>query len=148
MMFRDEFKKFAQALNGKVLTVAELFNQYLKELDTHKLSPTTTQKHRLLPHCSEQALLPSEGRHWQAIFATLGAELEVVNSGCCGMAGTYGHLVEQQGNSAELFKQHWHKNATTDGVVVLASGFSCRSQTAKQISKVLPHPIEVVNQLI
>ncbi len=148
VMFRDEMKKFACALDGKVLTIAELLAQYNQELSNCERLSHESGKYRLLPHCTEQALLPADSKHWQNIFAASGATLEVVNGGCCGMAGTYGHLKEQQQNSAALFKKHWQNNIETSPVTVVASGFSCRSQTKKQIGQVLPHPIEIINNLI
>lgn len=148
IMFRDEMKKFAETLDGKVLSIAELLVQYDGELGQLERNLAEISKYRLLPHCTEQALLPNDGKHWQKIFTASGAVLEVVNVGCCGMAGTYGHLKEQQENSAMLFKKHWQNNVEMSPVSVIASGFSCRSQTKKQIGKALPHPIEIINSLI
>ena len=101
-----------------------------------------------MPHCSEQAVLPNEGKYWSDVFKTLGVTLNVVNSGCCGMSGTYGHLAEHQLTSQAIFRQNWQQNAEATDVVVLASGFSCRAQTDKQIKQKLLHPIEIINQLV
>jgi Fe-S oxidoreductase len=90
--------------------------------------------------------LPGEARAWQDIFTHFGAKLDIQNAGCCGMAGTYGHLEEHQETSAYLFNTHWAPKL--DDAVVLATGFSCRSQAAHQANKTLVHPIELVNQWV
>ena len=143
-LFRDEVGKFAPAFSGNAQTLAEFLALHLAKLPAVKVS----QKYRLLPHCTEQALLPADATKWQQIFSQLGAELEVKNLGCCGMAGTYGHLKEQQINSQGLFELNWAATVNNAERINLASGFSCRSQSAKLAEKTLLHPIEVLNELI
>lgn len=143
-LFRDEVGKFAPAFSGNAQTLAEFLSLNLAKLPAIKVS----QKYRLLPHCTEQALLPADATKWQQIFSQLGAELEVKNLGCCGMAGTYGHLKEQQINSQGLFQFNWASTVNNAERINLASGFSCRSQSAKLAEKTLLHPIEVLNELI
>lgn len=143
-LFRDEVGKFTPAFSGNAQTLAEFLALHLAKLPTLKVS----QKYRLLPHCTEQALLPGDATKWQQIFSQLGTELEVKNLGCCGMAGTYGHLKEQQINSQGLFQLNWAATVNNCERINLASGFSCRSQSAKLAEKTLLHPIEVLNELI
>lgn len=143
-LFRDEVGKFAPAFSGNAQTLAEFLSLHLAKLPAVKVS----QKYRLLPHCTEQALLPADATKWQQIFSQLGTELEVKNLGCCGMAGTYGHLKEQQINSQGLFQLNWAMTVNNAERINLASGFSCRSQSAKLAEKTLLHPIEVVNELM
>lgn len=149
-LFRDEIAKFTRPFNGKVLSLAEFLIDYrykLKQLVPDSLAYPVT-KYRLLPHCTEQALLPTESQHWQQIFLELGVKLEIRNLGCCGMAGTYGHLVEQQRNSQDLFSQNWQASIADTQINILASGFSCRAQTANLAQLRLRHPIEALLQLV
>lgn len=145
LMLRDEVNTFATPLNGQVLTLAELLQQALMTQGVIK-SVNHTSHYRLLPHCTEQAVLPSEALTWQTIFTLFGAQLEIKNAGCCGMAGAYGHLQEQQQNSAYLFQTHWEP--LLDDAVVLATGFSCRSQAEAHSGRMLMHPIELIGQWI
>lgn len=146
-LFKDEIPKFAGHLSGKMISIADLLAGNLGVLAQWKLEPITV-KYRLLPHCTEQALLPSDGINWQKIFSTLGVNLEVKNLGCCGMAGTYGHLSENIDNSAKLFKTNWQETISDASRINLASGFSCRSQTSKLAEVQLLHPIEIINSLM
>src|SRR5690606_7862956 len=45
----------------------------------------------LLAHCTEKTNALSSIKDWQNVFAVLGQKLNVIDTGCCGMAGTYGH---------------------------------------------------------
>ena len=45
----------------------------------------------LLPHCTERTNAAGSLGDWQRVFRRFGLELTVMASGCCGMAGTFGH---------------------------------------------------------
>ncbi len=70
-------------------------------------------------------------------------ELEIQNTGCCGMAGAYGYQQEHAENSKNLFAMHWQQPLSDNSTEALATGFSCRCQALKQISKTLLHPIQI-----
>jgi Fe-S oxidoreductase len=103
----------------------------------------------LLSHCTETTAMPSAATVWQTIFSDLGLKLNTTATGCCGMAGTYGHEVQNQENSRALYNMSWQ------GVVnkhkpeqLLATGFSCRSQV-KRYEKFKPkHPIELLAKIL
>ena len=147
-LFRDEVRKFATPLSGQVQSLAEFFSAYIEQLTQCNTKVADSVSYCLLPHCSEQALMPAEATNWQKIYNALGVKLEVKSLGCCGMAGTYGHLKEHQDNSVGLFKLNWHNTVTSENVNYLASGFSCRSQSAKLAGKNLPHPVEIINKIL
>jgi Fe-S oxidoreductase len=67
-------------------------------------------------------------------------------SGCCGMSGTYGHESRNLAMSKTIFEQSWGRllDAPADGGELLATGYSCRSQTARLRGQRLRHPIEVL----
>lgn len=151
LMFRDEVVKYAIPFSGKILTLTEFFSLHIEQLKLkveHKPKLVGTKQYRLLPHCTEQSLFPQEGQAWQKIFNLFDYSLEIQNAGCCGMAGVYGHLPENLANSAELFKIHWEKIVFDSEKTVLATGFSCRSQTERLLAKSIKHPIEIISQLI
>lgn len=146
LMFRDEVRKFATSFAGKVLTLAELADMLTKGKASNAFPDAT--KYRLLPHCTEQALAPAEAILWQKLYSKVGINLEIKNLGCCGMAGTYGHLAENASNSAGLFDLNWKATiADSSNVITLASGFSCRCQADKLADVKLKHPIEILNDL-
>ncbi len=100
----------------------------------------------LLPHCSERALAVGSLRDWQAAFTAAGASLRVLSSGCCGMAGTYGHEAEHRATSEQIYAMSWGKHVA-DGAAtgrLLATGYSCRSQVKIVDGQVLPHPAQAL----
>jgi FAD/FMN-containing dehydrogenase/Fe-S oxidoreductase len=150
-MFRDEVKKFATGFEGQVQTIAEFLNQNidkLVEVQSNKQSEawqlSAKQDYKLLPHCTEQAVLPGEALLWQNIFNQMGLKLDVQNIGCCGMAGAYGYQKEHVENSKKLFAMHWQLPLSDSTCEVLATGFSCRCQVQKQANKSILHPIQVL----
>ena len=168
LMFRDEVNKFAdKPFSGKVQTIAEFISRHcehsvaISSTNNGKTDDVITntvealsgmmrpQKYILLPHCTEQAVCPGEASLWRKIYAKIGLELEVKSLGCCGMAGTYGYQKQHQQNSQKLFAMHWQQSIIDESrencnIKVLATGFSCRAQVQKQITKKIPHPIEIL----
>lgn len=104
-------------------------------------------KLRLLSHCTEATALPDAARQWRDIFAALGVELEAPTTGCCGMAGLFGHQKRHQDWSRKLFKMSWRRHLQ-DGVPVVATGFSCRSQTQRLDGSMTRHPLGQIAELL
>ncbi len=103
--------------------------------------------YKLLAHCTEKTALPKTETQWQSLFELLGMTLEIVPVGCCGMAGTYGHEVEQLENSKGIYDLSWSqpvKVAVQNNHKVLATGYSCRSQVKRFDSERPQHPIEAI----
>ncbi|MBB3356186.1 FAD/FMN-containing dehydrogenase/Fe-S oxidoreductase [Rhizobium sp. BK049] len=104
---------------------------------------------RLLPHCTERTNMPSAVAQWKAVFRSLGIELQVADAGCCGMAGTFGHEVRNREISEKLYTMSWAQiTAGEEGTVVMASGYSCRSQVKEIDRRTIPHPLEVIRDLL
>ncbi|MFM9726341.1 hypothetical protein ACKI1L_38095, partial [Streptomyces scabiei] len=70
--------------------------------------------------------MPKAANVWQNIFSDLRLSLNTTATGCCGMAGTYGHEAQNQKNSRALYEMSWQsvvqKNKPEQ---LLATGFSC-----------------------
>src|SRR5690606_24620893 len=100
----------------------------------------------LLAHCTEKTNAASSIKDWQNVFTALGQTLAVIETGCCGMAGTYGHETINVETSKKIYHFFWSEvvgNPLNKDRLV-ASGYSCRSQT-KRIDEVkLPHPLQVL----
>lgn len=101
---------------------------------------------KLLPHCTERTNAPSATSDWVHVARHLGIELEIVASGCCGMAGLYGHEQGNRSTSEAIYALSWGPilaNPIHRGRIS-ATGFSCRCQ-AKLMSHVqLDHPLQIL----
>ncbi|MDQ0318288.1 FAD/FMN-containing dehydrogenase/Fe-S oxidoreductase [Pararhizobium capsulatum DSM 1112] len=63
--------------------------------------------YRLMAHCTERSNVPTAVGQWVAVFARLGVDLQPLDVGCCGMAGTFGHEVRNRGLSEKLYGMSW-----------------------------------------
>ncbi|OWO89470.1 hypothetical protein B5E41_30555 [Rhizobium esperanzae] len=150
LTFRNEYK----AATGIPLTATILLPQEWLATITDRLAGSTTvtpgKRYKLLPHCTERTNVPSLLLDWKKVFTALGIELSIVDAGCCGMAGTFGHETRNRAIAERLYEMSWAipiVNATPE-TVMMATGYSCRSQ-AKEIDAVrLQHPFEVINELL
>lgn len=145
LVYRDEYKKALGENRGDFHVL--LMHEWLSSQNLPTLKGMGT--YQLLAHCTEKTALPVTEQTWQQIFAKAGLALAPVAVGCCGMAGTYGHEVQNQQNSRNLYDLSWQQvvNSTPSGFV-LATGFSCRSQV-KRFEGFKPlHPLQLLRQLI
>lgn len=79
-------------------------------------------------HCHQKALFGMEAL--QKIFAASDIQTEIIDAGCCGMAGSFGYekehyAISEQIGESKLFPAIRERQA---GVEVAACGFSCRHQ--------------------
>lgn len=104
----------------------------------------TPGEYRLLPHCSEAALANTTLSDWQQVFSDLGSTLAIEQTGCCGMAGTYGHEVKHAGTSKTIYELSWANKIENGSEGDCATGFSCRCQVERFSSKRIPHPVQLL----
>lgn len=111
-------------------------------LKSNDASPRT---YSLFLHCTEKTSKPSAPGTWARVFASFGLEARVVPTGCCGMAGMFGHEVEHVTMSRDLFNMSWaEKLSQIDTGTALMTGFSCRCQT-KRFAQFKPlHPVQAL----
>jgi Fe-S oxidoreductase len=115
-----------KALAGGVRTFAEVLAEHVGELREGVVAPG--QRALVQVHCHQHAELGVEAD--RSVMAALGIEAEVLDSGCCGLAGNFGF---EQGHydvsmaCAERVLLPAVRAADAD-VAVLADGFSCRTQ--------------------
>ncbi|SFH77582.1 FAD-binding and (Fe-S)-binding domain-containing protein [Modicisalibacter xianhensis] len=105
---------------------------------------------RLLSHCTEKTTAPGSPRAWQQVFAAFGLELELVATGCCGMSGTYGHEARNRATSERIYDLSWREVTENPAYAgrLLATGYSCRSQTKRLSNVPLKHPLQGLLQAL
>ena len=67
------------------------------------------EEYHLLGHCTEKTTAESSLELWKDVFDLFGLDLMLINSGCCGMAGTYGHETEHYEESLGIYNLSWRK---------------------------------------
>ena len=99
-------------------------------------------------HCQQKALVGTGGTR-QALGLIPGLSVKEVDSGCCGMAGSFGYEhydVSQQIGERVLFPAvRAHASQTGTGPVC-APGFSCRHQVLDGTGQRPLHPVELLRE--
>lgn len=108
-----------------------------------------THKALVHGHCHQKALIGTEGT-MKAVSACKPLQAEEIPSGCCGMAGSFGYEEEHYDISmkiGELKLLPTVRSATTD-TIIIANGFSCRSQIKDGAGKNALHLAQVIDMLM
>jgi len=144
LTYRSEYNMLAEV--DRPPPVLLLQEWLARHRDAIPKAPGTTDEYLLLPHCSERSLAVSSLRDWQAAFAAMGATLRVLPSGCCGMAGTYGHEAEHRNTSEQIYAMSWGPRVKkwAQSGRLLVTGYSCRSQVKIVDGEALPHPAQAL----
>ena len=143
-VFRDEMLGML-AHNDRAKRLSEqtfLFDEYLRKIDYHP--PKFERRAILHGHCHQRAvtgLQPSE-----EILSAMGLNTEVLDSGCCGMAGSFGY---ESGHYDVSMKIGEHVllpkvRSTPAEHLIIANGFSCREQIAQSTDRRAVHLSEVM----
>ena len=142
LMFRQEYAEFsAQYELPKIVAMHE----YLASQEI-LLPPQQTAAVYLFSHCSEKSQMGGSVEQWQLVFKKFGLDLTPVATGCCGMAGSYGHELEHKTSSETLWLQSWKDSVTAASSKgqVCASGFSCRQQSQVLNGEMMASPLQLL----
>lgn len=154
LTFRDEYPELVDAnLMPKARVLAKnamLIEEFLvKELAADRIDRQLfTEEQRLVKlhgHCYQKslnALLPTQ----QILDLPINYNVELIPSGCCGMAGSFGYEDEHYEVSmkvGELVLLPEVRKQPQD-VIIAAAGTSCRHQIKDGAQRVAQHPVEIL----
>ncbi|MFL9829691.1 FAD-linked oxidase C-terminal domain-containing protein [Flavobacterium sp. ST-87] len=156
LTFRDEYlrlaedKTAAQQLAKNVLTIEEFFKKEITAGKIHAGQFSTNAKQiKIHGHCHQKALSTVE-----ATFSMLNVPknntVTIYNSGCCGMAGSFGYEEEHYKVSMQMGEDTlFPKIRTTDAdTVIAAAGTSCRHQIFDGTSRKAQHPVTILKSCL
>ncbi len=114
-----------------------------------------TKKILLHGHCSQKAQPPSSdgvqvGQQASAEFLkALGREVEIIPSGCCGMAGAFGYEADHYGVSMKVGELVLFPfiQGNPDAEIA-AEGTSCRAQILDGCGRRAYHPVEIAARMV
>lgn len=160
LSFRDEYPDLVPAeMRSDAKRLARnalLFDEFLvREINAGNITPDQFKSDEveiwLHGHCHQKALVGVE-KTVTALHLLSGAKINVIPSGCCGMAGSFGYEKEHYKTSLAvgemvLFpavrKAIGNKEGITP-VIVAAPGTSCRQQILDGTGVKAVHPIEIM----
>ncbi|MFL5730859.1 MAG: FAD-binding and (Fe-S)-binding domain-containing protein [Cytophagaceae bacterium] len=152
--FRDEYpalmeaseKKSAEALAKNCLLIDEFIS---REIDAGRISKDVftkeARKIKLHGHCHQKAL--SSVNHTKKILSLpANYSVEVIPSGCCGMAGSFGYEEEHYDISMKVGELVLFPavRKAEENTIIAAPGTSCRHQIKDGTGKTAKHPVEVL----
>ena len=155
LMLRDEYR-YLLPDDERVQRVAEqalLFEEFIAQLaERGELSLEFEQAARTLllhGHCHQRALVGT-GPSLRALGLPPNYEVEEVDSGCCGMAGSFGYESEHYELSLKMAERRLLpavREADEDTLIV-AAGTSCRHQIEHGSGRRALHPAEVIRNAL
>jgi Fe-S oxidoreductase len=91
-------------------------------------------------HCHQKASL--KDGHAASVLRAVGYEVDALDSGCCGMAGSFGYEAEHYSMSKAIARILYDQVDASEGGSVVTPGASCRTQLSDHTGGEPPHPIE------
>jgi Fe-S oxidoreductase len=100
-------------------------------------------------HCHQKAA-GAQGGSIRLLEAIPGADVRVLDAGCCGMAGSFGFEREHYELSIKVGGLRLFPSLTKAGpeAVVAATGVSCRQQISHGTGHTARHPISLFRSLV
>lgn len=104
----------------------------------------------LLAHCTERTNAPAATADWVRVARRFGVDLRVLASGCCGMAGLYGHERDHRPTSEAIYALSWQPILADPKYAgrTLATGYSCRCQASAVDGLELAHPLQLLLRML
>ena len=96
-------------------------------------------------HCHQKAARTAH--HAVAVLRRAGYEVDAIDSGCCGMAGSFGYEAEHASMSDAIGSILFEQVDESDGDRVVAPGASCRTQF-ESTGREPPTPIELLAEAV
>ncbi|HEY0219617.1 MAG TPA: FAD-binding and (Fe-S)-binding domain-containing protein [Afipia sp.] len=138
--------EYALALGRKAPHVL-LLQEWLARAPIYRLSKKPISgRYWLLPHCTERTNAVDASADWSRVFRSFGLDLTILPSGCCGMAGTYGHSAANRSTSEHIYSLSWNRYVSEPAYSekLLATGYSCRCQARLIDGVSLVHPLQAL----
>jgi Fe-S oxidoreductase len=145
-VFRDELMNLfpddpdARRLHDQVVMLGDFLAHQAPGWE----APRLERKALVQGHCHHKAVVGFERD--AELFEKLGLDAEVLDSGCCGMAGAFGYERDHYAVSVACAERVVAPAVRTAGedVLLVADGFSCREQIRQQTGREALHTAQVL----
>jgi FAD/FMN-containing dehydrogenase/Fe-S oxidoreductase len=145
-VFRDElmalFPHHEQAirLSQQTFTLAEFLNKFAPEYQPRKLR----RKALVHGHCHHKAIMKVDCD--AELFDKLGLDFEILDAGCCGMAGAFGFETDHYDVSIACGERVLLPavRCAPEEMLIIADGFSCREQIRQTTDRRALHTAQVL----
>jgi len=144
--FRDELPGLlphdedAKRLSLQSLTLAEALALHAADWDV----PPMSRPAIVHGHCHQKAVMGMTRE--EKLYEHMGLEFELLDSGCCGLAGSFGFEREHDELSRQIGEHKLMPMVRDAGAetILIADGFSCRTQIEELTGRRALHTAEVL----
>jgi Fe-S oxidoreductase len=150
-VFRDELTNLlpddadAQRLRAQSYVLSEFLSQHAADWPR----PQLHRRALVQPHCHHHAVIGFDAEH--DLLTKMGLDIEMADAGCCGMAGSFGYEAGERYDvsmaAGERVLLPKVRDAHPD-TLILADGFSCRSQIGSGTNRNGLHLVQVLAMAI
>lgn len=156
LTFRDEYLRLADDKTSaeKIAKHAFTFEEFLaKELEKGNIDKSLFTKEektlKIHGHCHQKALSGTNAS-FQILNIPENYKVTILNTGCCGMAGSFGYekehyKVSMQVGEDTLFPKIRNCSEDTE---IAAAGTSCRHQIYDGTKRIAKHPITLLKEAL
>jgi Fe-S oxidoreductase len=149
-VFRDELTNLladdprAQRLSKQ----SYLLSEYLERGVKNYTPPRLARKALVHGHCHHKSIMGLDAE--QSLLKKIGLDYEVLDSGCCGMAGSFGFEKEKYDVSIAAGERVLlpKVRAAGEDTLIIANGFSCREQIAQTTNRRALHIAQVLQMAL
>ncbi|WP_299670178.1 FAD-binding and (Fe-S)-binding domain-containing protein [uncultured Polaribacter sp.] len=156
LTFRDEYIRLAddKASAVKIAKNVFTFEEFLaKEVENQQvdisLFTSDAKTLKIHGHCHQKAL---SGTHasFQILNLPQNYSVTIINSGCCGMAGSFGYEKEHYKISMQVGEDTLFPKVrnTPKETEIVAAGTSCRHQIFDGTQRIAKHPITILKEAL
>jgi Fe-S oxidoreductase len=151
-VFRDELRGLmphnqdGRRLSELVVPLAEFILREVDEGSTPRLQQTAL----VHGHCHHKADYTMSGQ--EQLLKRMGVDAQILDSGCCGMAGSFGF--EHEGEKYDVSMKVGERvplpavRSASESTLILSDGFSCRSQITGATDRRPIHIAQLMNRAI
>lgn len=149
-VFRDEMRGLLphDADARRLADQTFLFSEFLSDHAPDFHPPELDRRAILHGHCHQKALFGMDAD--QEVLGRGGIDHELLDSGCCGMAGSFGYEKDKYEISQQIGELVLLPavRATAPETLIVADGFSCREQITQATGRPTLHLAEAVRLAI
>jgi FAD/FMN-containing dehydrogenase/Fe-S oxidoreductase len=150
-VFRDELVNLfphdqdAKRLHQQTFLLSEFLEQKAQGLQPPKMA----RKAVVHGHCHHKAVMGMASE--EALLSKLGLDFDVLDSGCCGMAGSFGF---EAGGRYDISVKAGERvllpavRGASKDTLIIADGFSCREQIAQMTDRRALHLAQVIDMAL
>jgi FAD/FMN-containing dehydrogenase/Fe-S oxidoreductase len=156
LTFRDEYLRLANdkdaalQISKNTFTLEEFFQKEItKRSITARHFNGVKKTLKIHGHCHQKSL-SNINASFTMLNLPINFNVTIINSGCCGMAGSFGYEKEHYEISMQVGEDTlFPKIRNTDkSVEIIASGTSCRHQIYDGTKRKSKHPISILKEVL